>query len=177
MQTFGGKVTSVSLNIDFMQKCQFCVEKLKFWENVDFYIKCPLLLKVIMFLQSILIFKKMWLFVWKYIYINKLSSSGKKNFNFLGYIKLYVVIFIKVFHLLENCYFDSKYHFVHWYFGQKRHFPKIYITCGINSLDKLSNFFEKGVNLVIKFWKKWQLVLEENSVVNSEKEMTICFRS
>ena len=101
----------------------------------------------------------------------------KKNFNFLGYIKLYVVIFIKVFHLLENCYFDSKYHFVHWYFGQKRHFPKIYITCGINSLDKLSNFFEKGVNLVIKFWKKWQLVLEENSVVNSEKEMTICFRS
>ena len=53
----------------------------------------------------------------------------------------------KVFHLLENCYFDSKISF-HWYFGQKCHFPsKIYISGGINSLEKSSNFFEKGVNL------------------------------
>ena len=53
----------------------------------------------------------------------------------------------KVFHLLENCYFDSKISF-YWYFGQKCHFPsKIYISGGINSLEKSSNFFEKGVNL------------------------------
>ena len=53
----------------------------------------------------------------------------------------------KVFHLLENCYSDSKISF-YWYFGQKCHFPsKIYISGGINSLEKSSNFFEKGVNL------------------------------
>ena len=53
----------------------------------------------------------------------------------------------KVFHLLENCDFDSKISF-YWYFGQKCHFPsKIYISGGINSLEKSSNFFEKGVNL------------------------------
>ena len=53
----------------------------------------------------------------------------------------------KVFHLLENCYFDSKISF-YWYFWQKCHFPsKIYISGGINSLEKSSNFFEKGVNL------------------------------
>ena len=52
----------------------------------------------------------------------------------------------KVFHLLENCYFDSKISF--YYFRQKCHFPsKIYISGGINSLEKSSNFFEKGVNL------------------------------
>ena len=33
-------------------------------------------------------------------------------------------------------------------FGQKCHFPsKIYISGGINSLEKSSKFFEKGVNL------------------------------
>ena len=53
----------------------------------------------------------------------------------------------KVFNLLENCYFDSKISF-YWYFGQKCHFPsKIYISGSINSLEKSSNFFEKGVNL------------------------------
>ena len=34
---------------------------------------------------------------------------------------VHVSIFIKVFYLLENCYFDSKYHFIRWYFGQKCH--------------------------------------------------------
>ena len=33
-------------------------------------------------------------------------------------------------------------------------FPrKIYITLGINSLEKLSNFFEKGINFVVNFGK------------------------
>ena len=46
---------------------------------------------------------------------------------------------------LEKCdNFDSKYHFVQWYFGQECHFPsKIYITLGMNSLEKLSNFLRK----------------------------------
>ena len=67
---------------------------------------------------------------------------------------VHVFIFIKVFYLLENCYFDSKYHFIPWYFGQKCHFSnKIYISCGINSLEKSSNFLRKGVNLVVSFGK------------------------
>ena len=74
---------------------------------------------------------------------------------FFAYIKLYMVIFFTVFHLLENCYSNSKYNFVQWYFGQNWHFPSnIYITCGINPLDKLSNFFEKGVNSVVNSEKK-----------------------
>ena len=33
-------------------------------------------------------------------------------------------------------------------------FPsKIYITLGINSLEKLRQFFEKGINLVVNFGK------------------------
>ena len=129
-------------------QCQFwwknmsilCKKNINFGRNVDFFIKCALLPKVIIFLHNMLIFRKMWVFVWRFIYINKVSNSNK-NFNFLGYVNLFVLIFIKVFHLLENCYFDSKYHFVQWYFGQECHFPsKIYITLGINSLEKLSNF-------------------------------------
>ena len=56
---------------------------------------------------------------------------------------------------MGNCYFHSKYHFVQLYFEQKCHFPgKMYISLGINSLDKLNNFFEKGVNIVVNFGKK-----------------------
>ena len=81
-----GKMTSVSININFLAKMSNLWKKRwNFRRNVDFSIKCPLLLKVIMFLQNMLIFRKMWLFVWRFIYINKLSNSGKKkNFNFLG---------------------------------------------------------------------------------------------
>ena len=54
--------------------------------------------------------------------------------------------------MLENCYFDSKCHFIRLYFGQKCHFPsKIYISGGINPLEKSSNFLRKGVNLVVNF--------------------------
>ena len=67
-----------------------------------------------------------------------------KNFSFLGYVNLCMLILIKVFHLLENCYYDSKCHFVQWYFGQESHFlSKIYITLGINSWEKLCNFLRK----------------------------------
>ena len=126
--------------------------------------------KWLSFLQNMHIFRKMWLFVWRFIYIKELSNSCKKKFNFLGYIKLYVVIFIKVYHLLENWYFDSKYHFVLWYFGQKCHLPsKIYITCGINSLDKLSNFLKK-VLIWLSILGKMITGFRSNSVVSSEKK-------
>ena len=105
-----GKVTSVSVNINFGGKMSIlCKTNGNFGRNVDFFIKCALLLKVIIFLQNMLIFKTM-------------CQNLKKKFNFLGYVNLFVLIFIKVFHLLENCYFVSKYNFVQWYFGQECHF-------------------------------------------------------
>ena len=65
---------------------------------------------------------------------------------------VHVLIFIRVFLFLENCYFDSKYDFIRWHFGQKCHFSnKICISVGINSLEKSSNFLRKGVNLVVSF--------------------------
>ena len=79
-----GKVTSVSVNINIGARMSlFYEKKLYFGRNVDFFIKCELILKVIIFLQNILIFRKMWLLVWRFIYINKVSNSDKKNFNFL----------------------------------------------------------------------------------------------
>ena len=51
-----GKVTNVSVNINFGEKCQFCAKNLNFGRNVDFFIKCALLLKVIIFLQNMTIF-------------------------------------------------------------------------------------------------------------------------
>ena len=88
----------------------------------------------------------MWLSFWKIcLYLEKcdffcegLYTLTKfqiliKNFSFLGYVNL-----------LENCYYDSKCHFVQWYFGQESHFlSKIYITLDINSWEKLSNFLRK----------------------------------
>ena len=98
-----------------------------------------------------------------------------KTFNFLGYVNLFnVIIFIKW--LLENCYFDSKYHFLQWYFGQECHFPsKIYITLGMNSLEKLSNFL-RMVLIYLSILGKMTIGFRSILVVNSEK-MAICFRS
>ena len=70
-------------NVNFVRK------ELKFGRNVDFFIKCGLLLKVIIFLQNVLIFRKKWLLVWRFIY-DKVSNSDKKNFNFFGYVNLYM---------------------------------------------------------------------------------------
>ena len=87
-----------------------------------------------------------------------------------------MLIFIKVFHLLENCYFDSKYHFVQWYFGQGCHFPsKIYIALGMNCLEKLRNFLRK-VLIYLSILGKMAIGFRSILVVNSEK-VTICFIS
>ena len=85
-----GKVTSVSVNINFGARMSLFYEKnWNFWRNVDFFIKCALLLKVIIFLQNMLIFRKMWLLVWRFIYINKMSNS-EKNIQFPRYVNLYM---------------------------------------------------------------------------------------
>ena len=149
------KVTSVFLNIIFCAKCQFWAKIIEIlWEMLTFWNCCALLLKVNILLENMLSFRKFWLFVWMSIYIKKLSNLIKTSIFFRKCLFVHVLIFIRVFLLLENCYFDSKYDFIRWYFGQKCHFSnKIYISCGINSLEKSSNFLRKGVNLVVSFGK------------------------
>ena len=86
-----GKITSVSVNINFGAKMLIlCKKKKNFERNVDFFIKYALPLKVIIFLQNMPIFRKMWFFVCRFIYINKVSNSDKKNVNFFGYVNLYM---------------------------------------------------------------------------------------
>ena len=75
-------------NVNFVQK-----KKKKFERNVDFFIKYALPLKVIIFLQNMPIFRKMWLFVWRFIYINKVTNSDKNNFSFSGYVNLHMCQF------------------------------------------------------------------------------------
>ena len=138
-------MTSVFLNINFWAKI---IEDL--WEMLTFWNKCALLLKVNILLENMLIFRKLWLFVWS----RNCRILIKTSIFLRKWLFVHVLIFIRVFLLLENCYFDSKYDFIRWHFGQKYHFSnKMYISVGINSLEKSSNFLRKGVNLVVSFGK------------------------
>ena len=151
-----GKITSVFLNIIFLCKTvNFKGKKIEIlWEILTFSNNCALLLKANILLENMLIFRKFWLFVWMSIYIKKLSNLIKTSIFLRKCLFVHVLIFIRVFLLLENCYFDSKYDFIRWYFGQKCHFSsKIYISGGINFLEKSRNFLRKGVNLAVNFGK------------------------
>ena len=103
----------------FVQKCQFWGKKIEILrEMLTFSNNCALLLKVNILLENMLIFRKLWLFKWMSMYIKKLSILIKTSIFLRKCLFVHVLIFIKVFHLLENCYFDSKYHFIRWYFGK-----------------------------------------------------------
>ena len=104
------KVTSVFLNLNFWAKI---IEVL--WEMLTFWNYCALLLKVNILLENMLIFRKFWLFVWMSIYIKNLSNLIKTSIFLRKCLFVHVLIFIRVFLLLENCYFDSKYDFIRWY--------------------------------------------------------------
>ena len=113
------KVTSVFLNINFCAKMSILGKKnWILWEMLTFSNNCALLLKVNILLENMLIFRKFWLFVWKSIYIKKLSNLIKTSIFLRKCLFVHVLIFIRVFLLLENCYFDSKYDFIRWYFGK-----------------------------------------------------------
>ena len=56
----------------FVQKCQFWEKNWTSWEMLIFSNNCALLLKVNILLENMLIFRKLWLFVW----------FSDKNFNF-----------------------------------------------------------------------------------------------
>ena len=139
-----GKVTSVSVNINFGARMSILCEKnWNFGRNVDFFIKCALLLKVIIFLQNMLISRKMWFLVWRFIYINKVSNSDK-ILQFLRYVNLYKCKFSlkyficrKIVILIQNIILFSD-------ILGKCDFPsKIYITLGIHSWEKLRDFLRK----------------------------------
>ena len=105
----------------FVQNCQFFGIKKKIeilWEILTFSNNCALLVSVNILLENMLIFRKFWLFVWKSIYIKKLSNLIKTSIFLRKCLFVHVLIFIRVFLLLENCYFDSKYDFIRWYFGK-----------------------------------------------------------
>ena len=113
----------------FVQKCQFWAQKIEIvWEMLTVH------------------YYWVWICYWKTCLFSE-TKIWKKTSIFLRKC-------LFVFHLLENCYFDSKYHFIRWYFGQKCHFPsKIYISSGIYSFEKSSSFLRKGVNLVVNYGK------------------------
>ena len=114
-----GKVTSVFLNINFCEKLSIWGKKIEIlWEILTFSNNCALLVSVNILLGNMLIFRKLWLFVWMSIYIKKLSNLIKTSIFLRKCLFVHVLIFIRVFLLLENCYFDSKYHFIRWYFGK-----------------------------------------------------------
>ena len=113
------KVTSVFLNINFCAKMSILGKKIEFREKCWFFSnKCALLLKENILLENLLIFRKLWLFVWLSIHIKKLSNLIKTSIFLRKCLFVHVLIFIKVFYLLENCYFDSKYDFVRCFFGK-----------------------------------------------------------
>ena len=115
-----GKVTSDFLNINFLCKTvNFWGKKIEIlWEILTFSNNCALLVSVNILLENMLIFRKFWLFVWMSIYIKKLSIMIKTSIFLRKCLFVHVLIFIRVFLLLENCYFDSKYDFIRWYFGK-----------------------------------------------------------
>ena len=113
------KVTSVFLNINFCAKMSILGEKNWIsWEMLIFSNNCALLLKVNILLENMLIFRKLWLLCdclytsWNCRILIKTSIFLRKC------LFVHVLIFIRVFLLLENCYFDSKYDFIRWYFGK-----------------------------------------------------------
>ena len=104
----------------FVQNCQFWAKIIEvLWEMLTFWNYCALLLKVNILLGNMLIFRKFWLSVWMSIYIKKLSNLIKTSIFLRKSLFVHVLVFIRVFLLLENCYFDSKYDFIRWYFGKR----------------------------------------------------------
>ena len=108
----------------FVQKCQFWAKIIEvLWEMLTFWNYCALLMKVNILLENMLIFRN-FDFLCECLYTLRNCQNLIKISIFLRKcLFLHVLIFIRVFLLLENCLFDSKYDFIRWYFGKKCHFP------------------------------------------------------
>ena len=138
------KVASVFLNINFCAKMSILGKNN--WTSV----------RNVDFLKLLCTTTESEYLIGKHAHFQKILSFVLRNCQNMIKTSIFLrkCLFVHVLILLENCYFDSKYDFIRWHFGQKYHFSnKIYISCGINSLEKSSNFLRKGVNLVVSFGK------------------------
>ena len=111
------KVTSVFLNINFCAKMSILGKKnwiswemLIFQTSVHYYYW-----KWISYWKTCL-FSENCEFLCDYLYTSRNCRILIKTSIFLRKcLFVHVLIFIRVFLLLENCYFDSKYDFIRWY--------------------------------------------------------------
>ena len=104
----------------FVQKCQFWEKKkLNFVRNVDFFKQlCTTTGKWTSYWKTCL-FSENCDFLCDCLYTSTNCRILIKTLIFLRKcLFVHVLIFIRVFLLLENCYFDSKYDFIRWYFGK-----------------------------------------------------------
>ena len=150
------KVKSVFLNINFCAKMSILGKNN--WSsvrNVDFLKLLCTTTESEYLIGKTCLFSENFDFLFECLYTLRNCQNMIKTSIFLRKcLFVHVLISIRVFLLLENCYFDSNYDFIRWYFGKKCHFPsKIYISGGINFLEKSSNFLRKGVNLAVNFGK------------------------
>ena len=108
----------------FVQNCQFWEnKKLNFVRNVDFFKQLCTTTESEHLIGKHVYFQKIVTFLCDCLYTSRNCRILIKTLIFLRKcLFVHVLIFLKVFYLLENCYFDSKYHFIRWYFGQKCHF-------------------------------------------------------
>ena len=101
----------------FVQKCQFWEKKLNFVRNDFLKQVCTTnesehLIGKHAYFQKIVTFCVI-------VYIHQETRILIKTLIFLRKcLFVHVLIFIRVFLLLENCYFDSKYDFILWFFGK-----------------------------------------------------------
>ena len=113
------KVTSVFLNINFCAKMSILgktnwssVRNVDFLKLVHYYWKWISYWKTCLFSEN-------FDFLCECLYTLRNCQNMIKTSIFLRKcLFLHMLIFIRVFLLLENCYFDSKYDFIRWYFGK-----------------------------------------------------------
>ena len=103
----------------FVQKCQFWEKKkLNFVRNVDFFKQLCTTTESEHLIGKHAYFQKILTFC-VIVYVHQETRILIKTSIFLRKcLFVHVLIFIRVFLLLENCYFDSKYDFIQWYFGK-----------------------------------------------------------
>ena len=165
------KVTSVFLNINLCAKMSILGKKIEFREkcwffqtSVHYYWKWTSYWKTCLFSENCD-------FLCDCLYTSRNCRILIKTSIFLRKcLFVHVLIFNKVFYLwkiviliqnmilfgdiLEKLLFWFKIWFYSVIFWKKCHFPsKIYISGGIDILEKSSNFLRKGVNLAVNFGK------------------------
>ena len=114
------KVTSIFLNINFCAKMSiFGNNNWSSVRNVDFLkLLCTTYWKWISYWKTCL-FSENFDFLCECLFTLRNCQNMIKTSIFLKKcLFVLVLIFIRVFLLLENCYFDSKYDFIRWYFGK-----------------------------------------------------------